>query len=95
MDPRGSSAFKMLFEGENQQEIGKSIIFKYVYWYMKQISGERLQDHWSSDFQILLDPYTYICEIPGKNVRTKLAAVRLILSFIMRTATFTAQIFHK
>ena len=24
------------------------IIFKYVYWYMKQISGERLQDHWSS-----------------------------------------------
>ena len=26
----------------------KSIIFKYVYWYMKQISGERLQDHWSS-----------------------------------------------
>ena len=48
MDPRGSSAFKMLFEGENQQEIGKSIIFKYVYWYMKQISGERLQDHWSS-----------------------------------------------
>ena len=22
-DPRGSSAFKMLFEGENQQEIGK------------------------------------------------------------------------
>ena len=25
-----------------------TIIFKYVYWYMKQISGERLQDHWSS-----------------------------------------------
>ena len=24
-----------------------TIIFKYVYWYMKQISGERLQDHWS------------------------------------------------
>ena len=23
---------------------------KYVYWYMKQISGERLQDHWSSGF---------------------------------------------
>ena len=76
MDPRGSSAFKMLFEGENQLEIGKwtdriliilkkengprassapalglnTIIFKYVYWYMKQISGERLQDHWSSGF---------------------------------------------
>ena len=25
-----------------------TIIFKYVYWYMKQISGERLQDHWPS-----------------------------------------------
>ena len=74
MDPRGSSVFKMLFEGENQQEnwqmdrilitlkkkenglrassvpaLGlNTIIFKYVYWYMKQISGERLQDHWSS-----------------------------------------------
>ena len=33
-----------------------SIIFKHVYWYMQQISGERLQerlqDHWSSDFAI-------------------------------------------
>ena len=25
-----------------------TIIFKYVYWYMNQISGEPLQDHWSS-----------------------------------------------
>ena len=30
-----------------------TIIFKYVYWYMKQISGERLQDHWSSGFFIM------------------------------------------
>ena len=30
-----------------------TIIFKCVYWYMKQISGERLQDHWSSGFYIL------------------------------------------
>ena len=29
-----------------------TILFKYVYWYMKQISGERLQDHWSSGFFI-------------------------------------------
>ena len=29
-----------------------TIIFKYVYWYMKQISGERLQDQWSSGFVI-------------------------------------------
>ena len=27
-----------------------TIILKYVYWYMKQISGERSQDHWSSVF---------------------------------------------
>ena len=31
-----------------------TIIFKYVYWYMKQISGERLQDHWSSGIVIVL-----------------------------------------
>ena len=37
--PRASSASAL---GLN------TIIFKYVYWYMKQISGERLQDHWSS-----------------------------------------------
>ena len=30
-----------------------TIIFKYVYWYMKQISGERLQDHWSSGFSVV------------------------------------------
>ena len=29
-----------------------TIIFKYVYWYMKRISGERLQDHWSSGIKI-------------------------------------------
>ena len=27
-----------------------TIIFKHVFWYMQQISGERLQDHWSSGF---------------------------------------------
>ena len=77
MDPRGSSAFKMLFEGENQldriliilkKENGprassapalglNTIIFKYVYWYMKQISGERLQDHWSSGSRESLTKY--------------------------------------
>ena len=25
-----------------------TIIFKHVCWYMQQVSGERLQDHWSS-----------------------------------------------
>ena len=37
--PRASSASAL---GLN------TIIFKHVYWYMQQISGERLQDHWSS-----------------------------------------------
>ena len=38
-----------------------TIIFKYVYWYMKQISGERLQDHWSSGFVLRMQintPYS-------------------------------------
>ena len=34
-----------------------TIIFKHVYWYMQQISGERLQDHWSSGIPILLKLY--------------------------------------
>ena len=29
-----------------------TIIFKHVYWYMQQISGERLQDHWSSSLRL-------------------------------------------
>ena len=27
-----------------------TLIFKHIYWYMQQISGERLQYHWSSFF---------------------------------------------
>ena len=30
-----------------------TMIFKHVYWYMERISGERLQDHWSSCCQLL------------------------------------------
>ena len=26
------------------------LVFIHVYWYMQQISAERLQDHWSSGF---------------------------------------------
>ena len=29
-----------------------TIILKHVYWYMQQISGERLQDHWSSGLKV-------------------------------------------
>ena len=34
-----------------------TILFKHVYWYMQQISGERLQDHWSSGFMLLNATY--------------------------------------
>ena len=29
-----------------------TIILKHVYWYIQQISGERLQDHWSSGLDL-------------------------------------------
>ena len=31
-----------------------TILFKHVYWYMQLISGERLQDHWSSGLSIVM-----------------------------------------
>ena len=34
-----------------------TIIFKHVYWYMQQISGERLQDHWSSGHFLVLGKF--------------------------------------
>ena len=37
-----------------------TIIFKHVYWYMQQISGERLQDHWSSGFSKFLELSMYL-----------------------------------
>ena len=36
-----------------------SVIFKHVYWYIQQISGERLQDHWSSGYLFYLFIVTY------------------------------------
>ena len=48
----------------------KTIIFKLVYWYMQQISGERLQDHWSSGFivQLSLSLRTKILCISGVTI---------------------------
>ena len=37
-----------------------TIIFKHVYWYMQQISGERLQDHWSSGYVFYVYVLRYI-----------------------------------
>ena len=34
--------------------IHNTILVKQVYWYISQVSGERLQDHWSSGFFNLL-----------------------------------------
>ena len=34
-----------------------TIIFKHVYWYMQQISGERLQDHWSSGCSFVITKF--------------------------------------
>ena len=37
-----------------------TIIFKRVYWYMQQISGERLQDHWSSGIVLA---FAFLCMV--------------------------------
>ena len=34
-----------------------TIIFIHVCWYMQQISGERLQDHWSSGCKLFFEMY--------------------------------------
>ena len=47
-----------------------TIIFKHVYWYMQLISGERLQDHWSSGC------YLIICDL--------VAALNLFWSVLLR-----------
>ena len=42
-----------------------TIIFKHVYWYMQLISGERLQDHWSSGSEKRKWPKGFICPCTG------------------------------
>ena len=39
-----------------------TIIFKHVYWYIQQISDERLQDHWSSGY--LVGVLCDLCQCP-------------------------------
>ena len=60
-----------------------TIIFKYVYWYMKQISGERLQDHWSSGilFAIAAAFSVVPCGGPKKSPRTS-SIVQIIFLFM-------------
>ena len=41
-----------------------TIIFKHVYWYMQQISGDRFQDHWSSGLIMVFEiAFVYLQEI--------------------------------
>ena len=47
-----------------------TIIFKHVYWYMQQISGERLQDHWSSGTYAC---YRAQCKAHANNEKLKFA----------------------
>ena len=51
-----------------------TIIFKHVYWYMQQISGKRLQDHWSSGF-------LYIFQNLHENARRNLLDSYLLFLF--------------
>ena len=57
--PRASSALTL---GLN------TIILKHVFWYtyMQQISGERLQDHWSSGFPLKTKFENLVCKISQK-----------------------------
>ena len=38
-----------------------TILVKQIYWYISQVSGERLQDHWSSGFLDVETSYLVIC----------------------------------
>ena len=55
-DPRASSAPALELN---------TVIFKHVYWYMQQISGERLQDHWSSGLRPPSTCCTVILPVPN------------------------------
>ena len=52
-----------------------TIIFKHVYWYMQQISGERLQDHWSSGYKFTIE-HARMKQLNGK-MHFKLPGLRV------------------
>ena len=55
----------IILKKENGPALGlNTIIFKYVYWYMKQISGERLQDHWSSGRLSVISLSYHVIHVP-------------------------------
>ena len=62
-----------------------TIIFKYVYWYMKQISGERLQDHWSSGLMYVVDHHGQLNPKTGSR-STCCKPSPLLLTYIILTS---------
>ena len=54
-----------------------SIIFKHVYWYIQHISGERLQDHWSSG--LCITPFIQLQQtrkgLPNADINNCIAGV--------------------
>ena len=59
-----------------------TIIFKHVYWCMQQISGERLQDHWSSGFTF--SGLNYLNGLKSKSNELQLTFRHGMTSFSMR-----------
>ena len=59
-----------------------TIISKHVYWCMLQISGERLQDHWSSGFKIIIIIIIFIL----RNIIFFSLCIVYVLQFLLFTA---------
>ena len=51
-----------------------TIIFKHVFWYKQQISGERLQDHWSSGYYegVTSYPHSLVFDSDHQNFQTSI-----------------------
>ena len=58
-------------------------IFKYIYWYMQQISGERLQDHWSSGIENFIVMRHVIMRLYF-SLRIGISLAILLTSFLIR-----------
>ena len=66
-----------------------TIIFKHVYWYMLQISGERLQDHWSSGFS--LSPKTRVGGSVKRKIKKLSPNLELPINYACISALLTLQ----
>ena len=62
-----------------------TIIFKHVYWYMQLISGERLQDHWSSGYVF---PIVSLWELMTPRAGPFLTPGAWLAGLIKRTTTY-------